>query len=64
MEVLIGITGADFVLTCADAVQARSIVLMKQGEDKSRALNKNVLLVYSGESGDAVQFAGWWASDQ
>ena len=57
MEVLLGICGKDFVITCADAVSARSIVLMKQGEDKSRALNKNTLLLYSGESGDTVQFA-------
>jgi 20S proteasome subunit beta 4 len=30
---------------------------MKQGEDKSRVLNKNTLLLYSGEQGDAVQFS-------
>ena len=52
MEVLLGITGNDFVLTASDAVSARSIVLMKTGEDKSRELNKNTLLLYSGESGD------------
>ncbi|KAJ3305019.1 Proteasome subunit beta type-4 [Kappamyces sp. JEL0829] len=57
MEVLLGITGKDFVLTASDAVAARSIVLMKIGEDKSRALNSHSLLVYSGESGDTVQFA-------
>jgi 20S proteasome subunit beta 4 len=57
MEVLLAISGKDFVLTGADAVSARSIVLMKQGEDKSRTLNRNSLLLYSGESGDTVQFA-------
>jgi 20S proteasome subunit beta 4 len=57
MEVLLGITGKDFVLTCSDAVAARSIVLMKVGEDKSRELNSHSLLLYSGESGDTVQFA-------
>ena len=51
------ISGKDFVLTAADATVARSIVLMKQGEDKSRLLNNNTLLLYSGEQGDAVQFA-------
>lgn len=30
---------------------------MKTGEDKSRHLNKNTLLLYSGEAGDPVQFA-------
>lgn len=30
---------------------------MKQGEDKSRELNRNTLMLYSGEQGDAVQFA-------
>jgi 20S proteasome subunit beta 4 len=53
----LAITGKDFVLTAGDATVARSIVLMKQGEDKSRLLNKNTLLLYSGEQGDAVQFA-------
>ncbi|KAI8898742.1 nucleophile aminohydrolase [Globomyces pollinis-pini] len=57
MEVLLSITGKDFVLTATDAVFARSIVLMKQGEDKSRELNKNTLMLYSGESGDTVNFA-------
>lgn len=49
--------GSDFVLTASDSVFARSIVLMKIGEDKSRALNNNTLLLYSGESGDTGQFA-------
>ncbi|TPX47644.1 hypothetical protein SeMB42_g02635 [Synchytrium endobioticum] len=57
MEVLIGITGKDFVLTAADATAARSIVVMKSGEDKSRELNKNTLMLYTGEPGDTVHFA-------
>ncbi|KAJ3101307.1 Proteasome subunit beta type-2 [Phlyctochytrium bullatum] len=57
MEVLIGIVGKDFVLTAADATSARSIVVQKQGEDKSRALNDRNLLLYTGEPGDTVQFA-------
>ncbi|TPX34016.1 hypothetical protein SmJEL517_g03261 [Synchytrium microbalum] len=57
MEVLIGITGKDFVLCAADATAARSIVVMKSGEDKSRELNKNTLMLYTGEAGDTVQFA-------
>jgi 20S proteasome subunit beta 4 len=57
MEVLLGIVGADFVLTASDTLTARSIVVMKRGEDKSRVLNKTSLLLYTGEPGDTVQFA-------
>ncbi|KAI8852545.1 nucleophile aminohydrolase [Chytridium lagenaria] len=51
MEVLIGIVGKDFVLTAADTTSARSIVVQKQGEDKSRALNSHNLLLFSGKPG-------------
>ncbi|KAJ3299307.1 Proteasome subunit beta type-2 [Borealophlyctis nickersoniae] len=57
MEVLLGIVGKDFVLTAADRTCSRSIVVMKQGEDKSRDLNKNTIMLYTGEAGDTVQFA-------
>jgi 20S proteasome subunit beta 4 len=57
MEVLLGLTGKDFVLTASDTLNARSIVIMKKGEDKSRILNKQSLLLYTGEPGDTVQFA-------
>jgi 20S proteasome subunit beta 4 len=56
-EVLLGITGKDFVLTAADSTSARSIVVQKRGEDKSRILNNTNVLLFSGESGDTVQFA-------
>jgi 20S proteasome subunit beta 4 len=32
-------------------------MMMKHGEDKSRELNKNSLLLYAGQQGDAVQFS-------
>lgn len=57
MEALIGITGKDFVLVAADMQVARSIVVMKSGEDKSRRLNDNVVMLFAGESGDTVHFA-------
>lgn len=57
MEALLGIQGKDFVLLAADVVVARSIVVMKSSEDKSRQLNENVVMLYSGEAGDTVQFA-------
>ncbi|KAH6569323.1 hypothetical protein BASA50_003386 [Batrachochytrium salamandrivorans] len=57
MEVLLAISGKDFVLTAADDTSARSIVVMKRGEDKSRELSSHTLMLYSGEAGDTVQFA-------
>ncbi|CAG8506299.1 498_t:CDS:10 [Dentiscutata erythropus] len=57
MEFLIGITGKDFVLTAADTSAARSITVMKSTEDKSCDLNKHNIMLYSGESGDTVNFA-------
>ncbi|KAJ3411542.1 Proteasome subunit beta type-4 [Chytridiales sp. JEL 0842] len=56
-EVLLAITGKDFVLTAADATSARSIVVQKRGEDKSRVLNEHNIMLFCGESGDTVQFA-------
>nr|KAJ3422721.1 radical S-adenosyl methionine domain-containing protein 1 [Polyrhizophydium stewartii] len=55
--VLLAIAGKDFVLTASDDTSARSIVVMKRGEDKSVELTKHSLMLYSGESGDTVQFA-------
>jgi 20S proteasome subunit beta 4 len=57
MEVLFGITGKDYVIMASDALSARSIVVMKNNEDKSRELNKHTLMVYSGDAGDTVQFS-------
>lgn len=36
---------------------------MKQGEDKSRSLGKNVLMSFTGESGDTVQFSEYIQSN-
>ncbi|KAL0075443.1 nucleophile aminohydrolase [Phycomyces blakesleeanus] len=57
MECLFGITGKDFVLVAADTVSARSIVVMKGTEDKSRQLNSKTIMLYTGEPGDTVNFA-------
>ena len=57
MECLFGITGNGFTLLAADTVSARSIVVMKGTEDKSRELNPHTVLLYSGEPGDTVSFA-------
>ncbi|KAI9229295.1 MAG: nucleophile aminohydrolase [Piptocephalis tieghemiana] len=57
MEFLIGITGKDFVLTVTDTTQARGITVMKHDETKTMSLNPHSLMLYSGESGDTVNFA-------
>ncbi len=49
MEVLIGITGADFTITAGDASVLRSVVCLKRGEVKSRNLNNRVIMNYTGE---------------
>jgi len=56
MEVLLGIQGKDFVLVASDALAITSIVAMKRNHNKTRKLNNNVLLMFSGEGGDTVQF--------
>jgi len=58
METLFGIVGKDFVLTACDTAAARSILLYKTNEDKSRVLSDRSLMLYSGESGDTVQVCG------
>jgi len=57
MDSLIGITGENFVLLAADTGAARSIVVMKQDEDKIMELDKHKLLGGAGENGDRTQFS-------
>lgn len=57
MECLFGITGNGFTLLAADTISARSIVVMKGTEDKSRELNAHTVMLYTGEPGDTVNFA-------
>lgn len=57
MEALIGLTGTDYVILAADRRAARSIVVMKSTLDKFRELSKSVVLSFSGEPGDATNFA-------
>jgi len=53
---LIGLVGADYVLLAADTAQARSIVLMKEDEDKILPLDSHKLLASSGPAGDREHF--------
>jgi len=57
MEISFAITGKGYVIMAADTTAARSIVKMKTDEDKIKALSQNLLMTYSGEPGDTVQFA-------
>ena len=55
-DVLIGFTGADYVLICSDTAAARSIVVFKNNEDKILQINERMLLGMSGPNGDRNAF--------
>ncbi|BGP48637.1 Proteasome subunit beta type-4 [Rhodotorula kratochvilovae] len=57
MEVSFGITGKDYVLFASDMNVARSIVRMKSTEDKQKVVGKHLVMAYSGEPGDTLQFS-------
>ncbi|KAJ3227241.1 Proteasome subunit beta type-4 [Clydaea vesicula] len=63
MEILFGFVGKDYALTASDNTAARSIVVQKRGEDKSRILSKHTLLSYNGEAGDTCQFSDYIAAN-
>ncbi|KAK4706190.1 20S proteasome subunit beta 4, partial [Phenoliferia sp. Uapishka_3] len=57
MEVSFGITGKDYVLFASDTSANRSIVRMKSNEDKQKVIGKHLVMAYSGEPGDTLNFA-------
>ncbi|OOF97851.1 hypothetical protein ASPCADRAFT_205121 [Aspergillus carbonarius ITEM 5010] len=57
MEVLLGITGKDFVILAASKAAMRGPTILKAEDDKTKQLNKHSLMAFSGEAGDTVQFA-------
>ncbi|KAJ3505744.1 hypothetical protein NMY22_g17475 [Coprinellus aureogranulatus] len=57
METSFAITGKGYVIVAADTTAARSIVKMKVDEDKIKVLGPHLLMAYSGEPGDTMQFA-------
>ncbi|RHZ58846.1 proteasome core particle subunit beta 4 [Aspergillus thermomutatus] len=57
MEVLLGITGKDFVILAASKAAMRGPTILKAEDDKTRQLNQHTLMAFSGEAGDTVQFA-------
>lgn len=57
MECSFGITGKGYAIVASDSNAARSIVKMKGDEDKQRILSKHLVMAYSGEAGDTLQFS-------
>lgn len=57
MECAFGITGKGFAIIASDSNAARSIVKMKSDEDKQKVLSEHLVLTYSGEPGDTLQFS-------
>ncbi|PCH37564.1 N-terminal nucleophile aminohydrolase [Wolfiporia cocos MD-104 SS10] len=57
MDISFALTGKGYVLIAADTTAARSIVKMKSDEDKIKVLSPHLLMAFSGEPGDTVQFA-------
>ncbi|KAJ5485046.1 proteasome subunit beta type-4 [Penicillium diatomitis] len=56
-EVLLGITGKDFVIVAASKAIMRGPTIIKAQDDKTRQLNRHTMMAFSGEAGDTVQFA-------
>ncbi|KJE88914.1 proteasome beta 2 subunit [Capsaspora owczarzaki ATCC 30864] len=57
MDCIIAISGKDFVVAAADAMAARSIVVMKSDHEKMVQMSPHLLQVCNGPSGDVVQFS-------
>jgi len=57
MECSFALTGKGYVIVAADMTSARSIIKMKGDEDKIKQLSSHLLMAFSGEPGDTVQFA-------
>ncbi|EED84127.1 predicted protein [Postia placenta Mad-698-R] len=57
MDISFALTGKGYVIVAADTTAARSIVKMKTDEDKIKVLSPHLLMAFSGEPGDTLQFA-------
>lgn len=47
-----GFTGKDYTIVAASKAAMRGATILKASDDKTRELNKNTLLAYTGEAGD------------
>ena len=63
MECLIGMAFNDFVMVAADQTNARSIMVMKDDQNKFFNLSDRLVMAVSGESGDTNQFAEYIAKN-
>lgn len=59
MECSFGITGKGYTIIASDSNAARSIVKMKSDVDKQKVLSDHLVMTYSGEPGDTIQFSEW-----
>lgn len=59
MECSFGITGKGYTIIASDSNAARSIVKMKSDVDKQKVLSDHLVMTYSGEPGDTLQFSEW-----
>lgn len=57
MDISFAITGKGYVILAADTTASHSIIKVKSDEDKIKALSPHLLMAYTGEPGDTVQFA-------
>jgi len=56
-ECSFGLIGKGYVIIASDSTAGRSIVKMKEDEDKIKGLGPNLMMAYGGEPGDTIQFA-------
>lgn len=57
METSFALTGKGYVILAADTTAARSIVKMKDDQDKIKELSSHLLMAYSGEPGRSTTCA-------
>lgn len=57
MDIILGIRVQGATLIATSKAATRGISILKDTDDKTRALNPHNLVAYTGESGDTVQFA-------
>ena len=51
-EVLLGLTGKDYVLIASSKAAMRGISILKAEDDKTRTLTDHMLMAFTGEAGD------------
>jgi 20S proteasome alpha/beta subunit len=56
METSFALIGKGYVIVAADTTAARSIVKMKNDEDKIKTVSPHLLMTYSGEPGTILLY--------